>query len=153
MIVSLILPQIGVHCLPNMAMETNGDHRPKPFDVSVEKLPCQIPIFRLRSSCSMLITLWQTIKYVDPNKMCVCVIWPVELSTLWRSLYWSLNFYESNVRHSRLRVPLSAKTLWILFLRSFLIHIYSAFSACLYLRCQKNEGFLPEIIQSWRTKL
>ena len=87
MIVSLILPQIGVHCLPNMAMETNGDHRPKPFDVSVEKLPCQIPIFRLRSSCSMLITLWQTIKYVDPNKMCVChmtcgTVNPLEKSVL-----------------------------------------------------------------------
>ena len=47
MIVSLILPQIGVHCLPNMAMETNGDRRPKPFDVFCWKIAmsdCHIQI-------------------------------------------------------------------------------------------------------------
>ena len=103
MIVSLILPQIGVHCLPNMAMETNGDRRPKPFDVFCWKIAM--------SDCHIQIALELLDAYHSlannqicwpKQNVCVCVIWPVELSTLWRSLYWSLNFYESNVRHSPL---------------------------------------------------
>ena len=36
----------GLACLPNMAMETNGDHSPKPFDVSVEKLPLEKSVLK-----------------------------------------------------------------------------------------------------------